>query len=136
MNPAIYADDFLISAHKKALRMIEREGLQVLSSLQPQCHTAPIPDVIRHTDGIALCYGVLSDTVNFQKWVARALHARLGRTGSGLAGGLNAWIGRRRHVNQGEAGCCDVDVRRVLEKWIGNPETFPAWGRRRESNQI
>jgi hypothetical protein len=143
MNPGIYAEDFLISAHKKALAMIEREGLQVLSSLQhsrAQWPTyddeVPTPDVIRHTDGIALCYGVLSDPVNFQKWVARALNARLGHSGSGMAGGLDAWIVRRRHGNEGEARCCDADVRRELEKWIGNPETFPAWGGRGESNQI
>jgi hypothetical protein len=75
--------------------------------------------------------GVLSDPVNFQKWVARA---RLGHPGSGMARGLDAWIVRRRHENEAEARCCDSDVRRVLEKWIGNPETFPAWGGR--GNQI
>lgn len=138
-----YPDDLLISAHKTALEMIEREGLEVLSSLQrsqPELYTSnpvqlfpePVPEIIWHTDGIALCYGGLSDLANFQKWVAKAFTLRLRRSGFGstVQSGLGAfnedieWIDGPPEFQK---------MRKVLENWIENPEKFPAWGLRRSN---
>ena len=141
--------------------MIEREGLEELSSvlhshsqwftpdpnhglLQPSFGPVSVPDTIRHTDGIALCYGALADVSNFRKWAARALDTRSSHSGfrSAVADSWGAfeWIGgnglgKSRHQNDdqarlGDARCQTENVRKVLGKWIANPETFPAWGLR------
>ena len=111
------SDFLLIEAHVDALRAIEREGLEVLSTFPRGASqwdlpyddraVGPVPDVVRHTDGVAMCFGALADMAGFRTWLRRAVGVR----GGGFEGRQDS---------------------RLLEAWIKHPEAYPAWGLRRK----
>ena len=52
-------DDLVIAAHLEALALIDKEGLQGLQNL--------------FTEEIAMCYAILGDEVEFQRWGQRVV---------------------------------------------------------------
>jgi len=123
-----YADDVLIRAHERALALIKREGLEVLSSIQqspqsdlwpPMHHRLPVRNVIRHMDAIATCYGALGDADNFLKWLQAAFTER-GHDGLEF---LQADMKEYEVVWEKQL--------LVFRKWMSNPGCLPVWGWRK-----
>ncbi|KAJ6629818.1 hypothetical protein B0H10DRAFT_1775631 [Mycena sp. CBHHK59/15] len=72
-------DHALIDAHKRALLLIEQEGLQVLG-----CG--------RHLDAIAMGYGALRDVAQFRAWSGRARECRFAEERGDAVRVLERWI--------------------------------------------
>ena len=104
LDPSL-GNDVLLSTHKRALSLIESEGLEILDTHPgPGRHRHPMRDVGRHTDAIAMCYGALEDMDNFLAWISKAADAR-------------------------EAA--RPEERLAFRKWMSNPMEFPVWGWRK-----
>ncbi|PPQ72898.1 hypothetical protein CVT24_001495 [Panaeolus cyanescens] len=101
--------DLLIKAHLHALKLIAREGLEIMD-IGPRANAGR--DVGRHIDGLSMCYGAIEDVEKFREWTKRAEESRLKAT---------------RYEMRGD--------RVAFSKWLSNPASFPVWGWRKAAEE-
>ncbi|KAF9522895.1 hypothetical protein CPB83DRAFT_776395 [Crepidotus variabilis] len=105
---SFYSSDTLILDHQRALRYIQREGLETLSSALPSTGIH-MSDTIRHIDAISMCYAALEDIDKFAIWTRRAAEER-------------------------EAfNVLGPDRKLVFSKWLSNPSCCPVWGAKKST---
>ncbi|KAF9554413.1 SET domain-containing protein [Agrocybe pediades] len=103
--------DMLIEAHKQALGLIQREGLEVLNAVAPSSESSQfLRDVARHVDAVAMCYGALQDVENFRFWIKQSRGCR------------SVPNDVFDHGREGDSGLA------ALDRWLVDPSSFPAWG--------